>query len=253
MKNKKVLGVLGGLGPMSSVYFYETLTSHTKADCDQQHLNILLSSRADIPDRTAFILGKSDSNPLDAMRREVEKLVAAGAEIVAIPCNTAHYFYEGISKSSSVPVLNIIEETVSFCKYLGLSKVGVLATEGTVLSGAYKNVLEREGIEYTTCSEDEQRIISDIIYGAVKQGKEPDLDRFLQVADTLTAHGCERIILGCTELSLLKRNCRLGIRFIDSLDVLSIRAITECGALPQTFDDELIKFAEKKGMINVCC
>ena len=111
----KTLGILGGLGPASSVYFYDMLTSHTLAECDQQHLNIILSSRADTPDRTAFILGKSQENPLGAMKREVSKLIGAGADIVAIPCNTAHYFYDSISAEASVPVINIIRQTAIFC------------------------------------------------------------------------------------------------------------------------------------------
>ena len=246
MKNKKLLGVLGGLGPMSSVYFYEMLTSHTYAERDQDHLNILISSRADTPDRTSFITGASPENPLPAMKEEVDRLCRAGAQVIAIPCNTAHYFYDGVAEISPVPILNIIEETVAFCKHLGLSKVGVLATEGTARAGAYRLAREGAGIEYMTCSEDDQKIISDIIYGSVKCGKEPDLDKFLGVADSLTAGGCERIILGCTELSLLKRNNHLGLRFIDSLEVLALCAISECKGQPQNFDPELMSFANAK-------
>ena len=233
---------------MSSVYFYEMLTTHTRAECDQMHLNILLSSRASIPDRTDYITGRATENPLPQMRAEVGKLASVGADIIAIPCNTAHYFYEGIAKDCPIPILNIIEETVAYCKHLGLERVGVLATEGTVLSGAYKHALTRAGIEYMTCDEKDQKTVNDIIYGSVKQGKEPDIDEFLRVADLLTSHGCERIILGCTELSLLKRNCRLGIRFIDSMEVLAFRAICECGAEPQGFDHELMKFTLKEGI-----
>ena len=243
MKKRKTLGILGGLGPMSSVYFYEMLTSHTKAKKDQDHLNILLSSRADTPDRTDFITGRSTENPLPSMNREVSRLAAVGAELVAIPCNTAHYFYDGIREASPIPILNIIRETADFCSFLGLSKVGVLATDGTVRSGAYKETLEALGIEYMTCSDEDQKVVTDIIYGSVKQGKEPDIDEFLRVADQLTSEGCQRIILGCTELSLLKKNCRLGIRFIDSLEVLALRAICECGAVPIGFDSELMKFS----------
>ncbi len=87
IKINKTLGVLGGLGPMSSVYFYEMLTEHTSAESDQQHLNILLSSRADTPDRTAYIMGRSEDNPIHTMLSEVSKLIAAGADIIAIPCN----------------------------------------------------------------------------------------------------------------------------------------------------------------------
>lgn len=247
MSEKKVLGILGGLGPMSSVYFYEMLTSHTFAHTDQQHLNILISSRADTPDRTDFITGRSTKNPLPVMISEVKRLAEAGAELVAIPCNTAHYFYRGVAESSPVPILNIIKETAKFCSFLGLSRVGVIATEGTVLSGAYRDELSSLGIDYLTCSESDQTVVNGIIYGSVKQGKEPDIDEFLRIADSLTSLGCQRIILGCTELSLLKRSCRLGIRFIDPLEVLAIRAITECGAAPQGFDAELIKFSIEKG------
>ena len=247
MKEKKVLGILGGLGPMSSVYFYEMLTSHTDADCDQEHINILISSRADTPDRTAFITGRSGNNPLPVMISEVKRLASAGAELVAIPCNTAHYFYEGVANESPVPILNIIKETADFCRFLGIRRVGVMATDGTILSGAYRDELAKRDIGYITAADDDQKVISEIIYGYIKQGKEPDVDEFLRVADSLTSLGCERIILGCTELSLLKKNCRLGKRFIDPLEVLAIRAISECGALIQGFDAELVKFSLEKG------
>jgi len=248
----RTLGVLGGLGPMSSVYFYEMLTAHTRAACDQEHLNILLSSYAHTPDRTAYILGASEDNPLPCMQEQVKRLVGAGADVIAIPCNTAHYFYSGIQHSTHVAVLNIIEETARYCKHLGIGRVGVLATEGTVRSEAYRSVLEREGIAYLTCSESQQKTVSEIIYGAVKQGREPDLDAFLAVADALTAQGCERIILGCTELSLLIKAGRLGFRFIDSLEVLALCAILACGGVPQGFDHDMMEYAKMKEVTRCC-
>ena len=247
MNEKTVLGILGGLGPMSSVYFYEMLTAHTKATCDQQHLNILLSSRADIPDRTAFITGSSTQNPLPAMLEEIRRLERCGAGIIAIPCNTAHYFYDGIAAGTSLPILNIMEETARFVHRLGVSRVGVLATEGTVRSGAYRSMLSRYGIACVDCTEEEQRVISHIIYGEIKQGAAADIDAFLRVADSLTAQGCERIILGCTELSLLKKQNHLGTRFIDALEVLAHCAITACGAEAQGFDPELMNDQITKG------
>lgn len=239
----KTLGILGGLGPMSSVYFYEMLTEHTLAESDQQHLNILLSSRADTPDRTAYILGRSTDNPIGTMLSEVSKLIGAGADIIAIPCNTAHYFYDAISAASSVPVINIIRQTAIFCKRNGIKKVGVLATEGTVSSGAYSSVFGLAGIECVTPDERGQAIISEMIYGQIKKGKEPDMKGFFEVSDTLVANGCEKIILGCTELSLLKRDNVLGTdRYIDSLEVLAYSAIKLCGKEPIGFDSALMSF-----------
>ena len=238
----KTLGVLGGLGPMSSVYFYEMLTAHTKAARDQDHLNIMISSKADIPDRTAYILGASSSDPTPYMIGEVTKLINAGADLIAIPCNTAHCFYESISIASSVPVINIVKQTVKFCRYRGLRSVGVLATEGTTASGAYKNILSAMGIEYVTCENEEQEIITDIIYEKIKKGEPANIGLFLRVVDKLKALGCEKIILGCTELSLLKRNYKLGSDFIDSMEVLAASAIKLCGKETIGFDTELESF-----------
>lgn len=228
---------------MSSVYFYEMLTAHTRAIKDQQHLNLIISSRASTPDRTDYILGRSEDSPLPAMIEEAQRLERAGADIIAIPCNTAHCFYKGICGSVNIPVLSIIRMTVEFCRSLGLSKVGLLATEGTVASKAYESALREAGIECAVPDCNGQATVSDIIYGQVKKGLAPDIDAFLEVADSLRKGGCERMILGCTELSLLKRNHLPGNDFIDSLEVLALSAIRLCGKEPKNFDAELMSFS----------
>ena len=239
------LGILGGLGPMSSVYFYELLTTHTKACRDAEHLNLLLSSRADTPDRTAFILGRSEENPLYTMIEEAKRLEAAGADLLCLPCNTAHYFYDGICQRISIPMINIIEQTASFCAFCGFHRVGLLATEGTARSHAYELACEPLGLSCVCCNDEEQAIISRIIYDEIKQGKKADLNSFLQVADRLTERGCDALILGCTELSLLKREYGLDRRFVDSTEVLACAAIHACGKKAQGFDDALMRFCAK--------
>lgn len=249
--NNVTLGILGGLGPMSGVYFCELLVEHTKADGDHGHINFLLSSRADTPDRTEYILGHSSRNPVPVMIEEVQKLTAAGADLIAIPCNTAHYFYESIAKASSVPVLNIIHETVELCRARGLKRVGVLATEGTVRSGAYEQECRRADVGYVTCTEDEQAEISRIIYEQIKRGRAPDLDAFQSICKKMYARGCEAIILGCTELSLLKKMTDPDPLWIDSLEVLAVSVIRVCGKEPIGFDQALMNFMPTKGK-NPC-
>lgn len=226
---------------MSSAYFYEMLTAHTRAERDSDHLNILISSRADTPDRTDYILGKSDNNPLPVMNLEVKKLIGAGADIIAIPCNTAHYFYEGISAAADVPVINIIRQTALFCYRSGLKKVGLLATEGTVRSGAYTEIFDKARIECVVPYDDMDTVM-DIIYGKIKKGITPDKKEFLSISDKLFSQGCEKVILGCTELSLLKREFALGDEFLDSLEVLAYSAIKMCGKEPDGFSSELMNF-----------
>lgn len=234
-KKSRLLGVLGGLGPMSTVYFCELLTSHTKADCDGDHIDMLISSRASTPDRTSFILGESQRDPLPIMIEEAKRLTDAGADLIVIPCNTAHYFYDGIRAAVPTPMLNIIEETVHHLHRQGIGTVGLLATEGTVKASTYAPLCESLGMTCLTPTPNEQKMISSIIYDRIKQNKPVDMEQFLAIADALRARGCERLVLGCTELSLLKRLGLDDTIFVDSLEVLAYRTILACGKTPIAF------------------
>ena len=145
-RNRTLLGILGGLGPMSTVYFCELLIARTHALRDADHIDTIISSRATTPDRTAFILGLSEEDPLPIMCEEAERLARAGADLLVIPCNTAHYFYDGLQKSTSLPILNIIEETVAHLYRTGARTIGLLATDGTVLSRSYEKIALKQSI-----------------------------------------------------------------------------------------------------------
>ena len=141
-----VLGVLGGIGPMSTVYFYEMITAHTQAEKDQDHLDIVISSRATTPDRSAYVLGQSKEDPFSVMERDAEMLVEYGATVLAIPCNTAHYFYDRLNETIPIPILNMVEETVLAAKAGGSARVGILATTGTVRTRTYQRMCEKHGL-----------------------------------------------------------------------------------------------------------
>lgn len=225
----KVLGILGGLGPMSTVYFYELVTSLTKAERDQDHIDMVISSRATTADRTAFITGKSTDDPLDRMIPDAKRLVEFGADVIAIPCNTAHYFYDRLAAEIDVPILNIIEESVKTLGEQGVKCFGLLATDGTVNSGTYQKYCENHGIECIVPDAKNQARIMDIIYSEIKCGKPANMESFYAAAYSLRERGCERVILGCTELSLIKKNEKLGGFYVDSLECLAISTIRTCG------------------------
>ncbi len=238
-----ILGILGGLGPASGSYFYDMVIRHTAAERDSDHIDVLLSGCASTPDRTGYILGKSEESPLPDMLDCAEKLVSIGADMIAIPCNTAHYFYDALSEGLSVPVVNIIRETVEYVRAMGVRTVGVLATDGTVQSGAYAKVCEEAGLKLVTPCEIGQARIMSIIYDEIKAGKAPDMDAFYDICSHMREAGCERIVLGCTELSLLMRDYDLDRDlFIDSLEVLACRCITLCGRKAMDFHHTLIDY-----------
>ncbi len=226
---RKVLGVLGGIGPMSSVYFYKLITDFTEADKDQDHIDILLSSKASIPDRTQYILDNTNSDPLPIMIEEVKKLANYGAEIIAVACNTAHYFYEALQNSVDVPVINIAFCAVDYLKENNINSVGIMATSGTIFSGIYQQSCAKNGIDCIVPDDKEQEMVMDLIYKDIKSGKAPNIHSFNIIAEHLKFKGAKNIILGCTELSLLKQNGLSDNIFIDPMEILAKKCIIACG------------------------
>ena len=226
------VGIIGGLGPMATVYFYELVLSLTEAKRDQDHVNMVILNHASIPDRTAYICGRSADSPLPYMIADAKRLQTAGANFIVIPCNTAHYFFDEIENSVSIPVLNIVTETVGAAKrrYKNIRRVGVLATDGTVQTRTYELACEKAGLECVVPDEDVQAELMDFIYGDIKAGKPVDKNKLEGFFEHLRSKGCGCIILGCTELSVAKRDCRVTDRdVLDSLEVLALRTIEQCG------------------------
>lgn len=240
VQQSKVLGILGGLGPMATAYFYELVTAHTQAARDQDHIDMVISSKATTPDRTAYILGQSEEDPFAVMEAEAKRLVTFGAQVIAIPCNTAHYFYTRLAEVIEVPILNMVGDTAARLKEMGAKKVGILATDGTVQTQTYQRACEAVGLASAVPGEEEQKNVMRVIYGDIKRGAEPDMHRFHAASSQLFEGGCDAIILGCTELSLLKKEGRLDNRYVDSMEVLAEEAIIACGKTPIGFHWELI-------------
>lgn len=238
--DKKILGVLGGMGPAATAYFMDLVVRMTDADTDQAHLDIMVCHIPSIPDRTGYILDNSRENPLPAMIDNGKKLSALGAGQIAIPCITAHYFFDSLCDQIPSPIINGVEETVQYLKRRGYTRVGVMATSGTVRAGVFQQALERSGMEILLPTEDRQQDVMDLIYKDIKSGKPGDMVRFGRVTQQLRQQGAEVIVLGCTELSIIKRDAPIGAGFIDVLEVLAKKAIEYCGGSVREEFDELI-------------
>jgi aspartate racemase len=226
----KKLGVIGGLGPIASSYFYELIVQMTEAGYDQDHLDVFIYSKPSIPDRTEYILGRSKENPAIPMIQVGKALVELGADYIAIPCITAHYFYDMLSESIGVPIVHITKETARYLRANGVLSAGLMATEGTVNSRLFQMELEKLGIKTVLLSRHKQDFVTEVIYENIKAGKPPNMHKFYAVYDELKGLGAEVIILGCTELSLIKREQKIGSGFIDAMEVLARRSILLCEA-----------------------
>ncbi len=219
---KKTVGVLGGLGPMATVHFYKLVVNLTEASKDQDHIDMIIVNRASTSDRTDFILGKSDDSPLDSILEDAKRLERAGCDFIVLTCNTAHYFYEEIADSVNIDVLNMLEITVDAAIKRGLKKLAILATSGNIMTKQYQNMCEKKGVDYYVPDEELQEKVMKIIYDDIKSGNNDYKDDFSYIIDKVKSQGCDGVILGCTELSIIKENEKLIDDFyVDSSEELA--------------------------------
>lgn len=214
---------------MATAYFMELLVKMTKAEKDQDHLEMIIYNCPTIPDRTAYILGKSKESPLPEIISLGKRLKDQDATCVAIPCITAHYFHKQIQDGIGIPVIHAIRETAETLKKAGIERVGIMATDGTISSGIFQTEIENAGMEAILPDAATQAAVMSLIYDEVKAGKTVDMIKFNNVKKHLRASGAQVIVLGCTELSVIKKDYEIGDGFIDAMEVLSRSAILACG------------------------
>lgn len=226
---RKKLGIIGGLGPMASAQFLALLTEKTAAENDQEHIEAILYSRPATPDRTAFLLGKSQDDPYPVLRETGKILETMGAEVLAIPCMTAYSFAEKLAGDFTAQLINPITESAAQLKSLGMERVGIMATDGTLKVGLFQKALEQQGIAPVIPDAANQREVMRLIYDDVKSGRPADMERFHAVAHSMRAQGAQCVILGCTELSVIRQTQTIGAGFLDAMEVLAERAVEACG------------------------
>ncbi len=225
----KTLGVIGGMGPQASASFYELLISNTKAQKDQDHIDVLLYSHASIPDRTESILNFETDKVIIPLTQDIKRLIEFGSDYIVITCNTSHLFIEELRRFSSVPIISLIEVTVEYLLKKNIASVGLLATDGTVKTNIYSDKIAQQGIEVVIPEPKDQRKIMDIIYHQVKKGIPVDEKMFFDVVAKLKEKSVEAVILGCTELSVYGSEKKLDPFFINPQELLAKKCIRLCG------------------------
>jgi aspartate racemase len=200
----RMIGILGGMGPEATLDLYRHIISRTPASMDQDHIRVLIYSNPKIPDRTKAIEAMGDS-PLPSLIESAKLLERGGAGIIAMPCNTAHYFLPRIQLEVSIPILDMVEETFLYIREnLPEAKtIGLIAAYGTVHCGVYSKALAHAGIELLIPDDVDQTRIRAAI-AQVKAGRQNRSTRetFHSIGSRLVAAGAQAVILGCTEVPL---------------------------------------------------
>jgi aspartate racemase len=226
----KVLGVLGGMGPLASAQFMLRLTLLTPAERDQDHIPAVLWSDPRVPDRTAARLSGGE-DPLPWLNRGIAGLRAAGAGAVAIPCNTAHGWYEEMAAATDLPVLHIVDAAAEDLARQGIAsgRVGVMGTAGTLAMRLYQPRLEALGYEVIVPEEKEMQALVSPGIALVKRNKVAEAYAPLaEAAGNLRARGAAAVVLGCTEIPLgilAGPHAEIGVPLVDTIDALALAAI----------------------------
>ena len=224
------LGVLGGMGPQATNTFYQFIIDRTDAATDQEHVNALILSDSDMPDRTRAILGSDADRErvLSRLTADAKLLEAAGCTCIAVPCNTSHFFLDRVQEEISIPILHMIRETTRALVAQGLKRPGILATDGTIQTGLYQKEFAAFGIEAVVPSPEAQKLVMALIYDDVKAGRDGDPQKFAAIHRDLLERGCDCGVLACTELSVFASQHHLPHFYTDAMAVLAERSVQAC-------------------------
>lgn len=226
----QIVGIIGGTGPEATNYFTSLLIKlrgHVKSD--QEHIPFLLLNNPQIPDRSNHILFNGES-PIPEMVHTGNLLKSAGATFLAIPCHTAHAFTDELEKSVGLPVLNMIDLTIDHIRknYGESTKVGLLATNGTIICKTYEASIKKNAPQMTLITPDleEQTEVMKAIYKIKKFSSDDQSFKTLNLcANKLMQKGANVIVLGCTEIPLALTAEKCGFERIDPMEILAKKVI----------------------------
>ncbi|MDU7055945.1 MAG: amino acid racemase [Enterococcus hirae] len=198
--------ILGGMGTMATESFVRLINHRTKASKDQEYLNYVLFNHATVPDRTAYILDREQESPMPYLLDDVEKQNLLKPNFIVLTCNTAHYFFDELQAATEIPILHMPREAANeLVRQNTTGKVAILGTEGSMKAGIYEKEVRQLGFEAVIPDAQLQAKINHLIYHDIKESDYLNKELYYEIlAEAVVRFDCEKIILGCTELSLMQ-------------------------------------------------
>lgn len=227
---RRILGILGGMGPDATANLYQEIVRLTPAQKDQDHIPTLIFSFPQVPDRTAAIRNQ-DRSIIPYLVEGTTRLEKAGASFIVIPCNTVHYFYDDMQRAVKIPILHLIREAVEAAakQHPDARRIGLLATNGTIATGLYEREFRGRSLSLVYPDEPIQNdCVMKAVYG-IKAGmdRQTSEDLLFTAGKNVEQKGAEVIVLGCTEIPLAFNPKRASVPVINATRVLAEAAIRE--------------------------
>lgn len=231
-KNGRKLGVLGGMGSAASAEFLRILAATAPAVNDQEHPIVYMIADSETPDRTEAILGNGPS-PQERIYKDLEQLSSMGADVLAVPCNTAHYFIDRFDKPLEKPLVHIIEETVKAAQRMNPGGVWMISTIGTFNTGIYQEYAAKYALPLFFPNEEQRKLLQQIILEVKANQMERAGRHMKQIGEELWAQRPIPIMTACTELPL----AYIAAGLPKDREISSLKALA-AGCIRELYKDE---------------
>ncbi len=216
----KTLGIIGGIGPESTVDYYRLIVAAYREQRQDGSYPAIIINSIDLNKLRDLVTANALADLSEYLVAELQRLARAGADFGLLAANTPHIVFDDIRRQSPIPLLSIVEATCEAAKALGLKRLGLLGTRFTMQGRFYPDVFSAAAITLAVPTEDEQAYVHDKYMGELVNGifLPETRERLLEIVDRLRGReGIEGAILGGTELPLLLRDAASrDIPFLDT-------------------------------------
>ncbi len=230
---EKTVGIIGGMGPQATIDLMQRILRLTPApegrDMDDiDHIRCLVDNNPKIPSRIKAIIDKDGVDPGSVIADMAKGLESWGADFLAIPCNTAHYYYDVVQSAVNIPVINLIDIVCNHIKthFPDHDKIGILASTAVKITQLYSNKLKRFDIKDVWPDSDHQARLLKVIKEIKKRNMDSRVQNdYAQVCDNLLQKGVKTAVIACTELSILKG--KTSIYTVDAAEILAMEVVRQ--------------------------
>lgn len=229
MKPKKIIGILGGMGPATTASFFSDIVRISQekygAEQDTDFPRVYLYNTAlEGFNETGF---EDPALVKEQLIQDIKKIESWGADFIVMPCNTVHHFVDDLRNSIKIPIVCIIESTIDILKNIGYTKVGVISSASTRHLGLYENKLKNKNIEPILANDDEQKLL-DMIILSVMTGKQGNSEKetMRKIIQRMKSDGAQTVVLGCTELPLaIDTTDEIELNLLNTIKILAEKAV----------------------------
>ena len=228
----KTVGILGGMGPDATIDLMARVIRTTPAEDDADHIRMLVDNNPKVPSRIKAMIEGTGESPAPCLAAMAQGLEKQGADFLVMPCNTAHFYFDEIAGSVSIPFVNLIDLTVAAAIEIlaNLKKVGLLASTAVQLTGLYGQRFEAKGVEAIFPVEELQGHVMQLIRKIKSDtADDKDIHAMNRAAEQLEGEGAQSLIIACTELSVVSGLLHTNLPFLDTSQLLAEYVVKNAG------------------------